>query len=78
LNCDLGAAGKTRSLSMRYRRPVPILTKLSFSAQRTISDGSIEATGELTLDDHVLCTAEMSAVLGDRSKLPAVSPRRRP
>ena len=29
LNCDMGQAGKTRSLALRYRRPVPILTELA-------------------------------------------------
>jgi hypothetical protein len=77
LNCDLGVAGKTRSLALRYRRPVPILTELEVSAHRTIADGSIESSGELRLDGAVLCEAEMSAVLGDRAALPAVSPRRR-
>jgi hypothetical protein len=77
LNCDLGAAGKTRSLSMRYRRPAPILTKLRFIVQRTISDRTIVATGELFQDDELLCAAEMNAVLGERANLPAASPRRR-
>jgi hypothetical protein len=78
LNCDLGAAGKTRSLSLRYRRPVPILTELEFAAERTIAGDSILSTGELRLDGTVLCAAEMNAVLGDRAALPAVSPRRQP
>ena len=77
LNCDLGAAGKTRSLSMRYRRPAPILTPLRFTAARTIGDGNIVATGELFRGDELLCQAEMHAVLGDRAALPAASPRRR-
>jgi acyl-coenzyme A thioesterase PaaI-like protein len=77
LNCDLGAAGKTRSLSMHYRRPAPILTPLRFTAARVISDGNIVANGELFRVDELLCQAEMHAVLGDRANLPASSPRRR-
>jgi hypothetical protein len=76
LNCDMGAAGKTRSLALRYRRPVPILTGLEVSARRTIAGGTIHSSGELRLDGTVLCEAEMTAVLGDRAALPIVSPRR--
>jgi hypothetical protein len=76
LNCDMGQAGKTRSLALRYRRPVPILTELAVVARRTLADGSIESSGELSLDGTVLCEAEMTAVLGDRTALPIVSPRR--
>ena len=77
VNCDLGTAGKTRSLSVRYRRPVPILTELEFAAERRIEEDSILASGELRLDGTLMCAAEMSAALGDRAALPAVSPRRR-
>ena len=76
LNCDMGLAGKTRSLSVRYRRPAPILTELEFVGERTVAEGSIVATGELRLDGTVLCAAEMNAAIGDRGALPAVSPRR--
>jgi acyl-coenzyme A thioesterase PaaI-like protein len=76
LNCDMGAAGKTRSLSVRYRRPVPILTELELAAERTVAQGSILSTAELRLDGAVMCSAEMDAVLGDRDALPGVSPRR--
>jgi hypothetical protein len=76
LNCDLGVAGKTRTLSLRYRRPVPILTELEFAAERTITEGSIASTAELRLDGVVMCAAEMSAVLGNRDALPDVSARR--
>jgi hypothetical protein len=78
LNCDMGAAGKTRSLSVRYRRPVPILTELELTAERTVAEGSILSTAELRLDGTVMSSAEMNAVLGDRNALPGVSPRRRP
>lgn len=77
LSCDMGGAGKTRGLALRYRRPVPILTELEVTAHRTIADGVIHSSGELSLDGTVMCGAEMTAVLGDRAALPAVSPRRR-
>jgi hypothetical protein len=76
LSCDMGATGKTRGLSLRFRRPAPILTELAFAATRRIADDAIRLDGELRLDDTVLCTAEVEAVLGARDALPAVSPRR--
>ena len=49
-NCEVGVAGKTTSLVLRYRRPVPLLTALSFSLERTVSEGRIRTTGELRSD----------------------------
>ena len=78
LNCDMGRAGKTRDLSLRYRRPTPILTELRVHGRAHASPTMrSNSTAELRLDGTVMCTAEMSAVLGDRAALPAVSPRRR-
>lgn len=76
LSCDMGRAGKTRDLHVRYRRPTPILTELQFRATRTVTDETIDFTAELCDGDTVVCTAEMRAVLGNRANLPAVSPRR--
>jgi hypothetical protein len=77
-NCEVGVAGKTVSMSVRYRRPVPLLETLSFSLERTVSDGRIRSAGELYAGERVLCQAEIDAVAGERSALPAVSPRRIP
>jgi hypothetical protein len=76
LNCDLGVSGKTSDLSVRYRRPTPLLTRLDVYARREIGATRIVSFAELRLDDKVLCEAEMRAVVGDRAALPAVSPRR--
>ena len=76
LNCDLGTAGKTASISLRYRRPTPLLTPLRVAASREIVDQRINSTAQLFLGDELLCTAEMSAVAGTREALPTVSPRR--
>jgi hypothetical protein len=76
LNCDLGLAGKTATLSLRYRRPTPLLTRLRVAATREVDGDRIRSRAELLLDDTVLCEAEMSAVAGNRDALPAVSPRR--
>jgi acyl-coenzyme A thioesterase PaaI-like protein len=77
-NCEVGVAGKTTSLVVRYRRPVPLLETLSFNLERAVSDGRIRSTAELRSAERVLCEAEIDAVAGDRSTLPAVSPRRTP
>jgi acyl-coenzyme A thioesterase PaaI-like protein len=76
LSCDLGLTGKTVSLSLRYRRPAPLLTRLRVGATREIDGDRIRSRGELLLDDTVLCEAEMSAVASNRAALPPVSPRR--
>ncbi|OAA27857.1 hypothetical protein UG55_1007185 [Frankia sp. EI5c] len=75
-NCELGVAGKTASLSLRYRRPTPLLAELRFVLARSADGARISSTGQLLAGDVVLCEAEMTAVRGDRSRLPAVSPRR--
>ena len=76
LNCDLGVAGKTVTIAMRYRRPTPLLRRLRVTAHRTIDGDRIHSEGELYDGDELLCTAEMSAVAGRVENLPAVSPRR--
>jgi hypothetical protein len=75
-NCDAGVAGKTTGLSLRYRRPTPLLTDLRFELARTVDGDRITSTGRLLDGDTVLCEAEVRAVAGDRASLPAVSPRR--
>jgi hypothetical protein len=76
LNCDLGLAGKTAELRLRYRRPTPLLTPLTFTVERSVDDGRITAHAELRRDGDLLCEAHMTAAKGDRNALPAVSPRR--
>ena len=78
LNCDLGLAGKTATLNLRYRRPTPLLTKLRIVASREIVENKIHSKAELYREDELLCTAEMTAVAGSRGALPYVSPRRPP
>jgi hypothetical protein len=75
-NCDVGQAGKTTSLTLRYRRPAPLATPLAFTVDRSAGDGRIHSTAGVSLDGRVLCEAEVDAVAGDRSNLPEVSPRR--
>jgi hypothetical protein len=75
-NCDVGVAGKTRSLDMRYRRPTPLETELIFTTSHSVDGPRVSSVGCLLLDGVVLCEARMDAVAGDRSRLPDVSPRR--
>lgn len=75
-NCDVGVAGKTTSLSLRYRRPAPIDRPLRFEIVRSETGGRIASTALLFSDDALLCEAQMEAVAGDKAALPSVSPRR--
>ncbi|MBX6387937.1 MAG: hypothetical protein IRZ08_02860 [Frankia sp.] len=75
-NCEVGQSGKTVELALRYRRPTPLLRRLRFTLTRAVEATRIHSTGQLLDGDVVLCEARMEAVRADRSKLPAVSPRR--
>jgi hypothetical protein len=75
-NCDLGVAGKTSSLTVRFRRPTPLLTPLRIEVTRLADDRHITSSVRL-LGAGVLCAeAEVRAVAGERANLPEVSPRR--
>jgi hypothetical protein len=75
-NCEVGVAGKTVSLTIRYRRPAPLLTALVVAAERRAEDGRIHSTIRLLDGDRLLCEAEVEAVAGARDAMPEVSPRR--
>jgi hypothetical protein len=77
-NCDVGTAGKTTALALRYRRPVPLLSTLRFTVERSMADGRIHSMASLLADERVLCEADIDAVAGDRTALPEVSPRQVP
>ena len=74
-NCDVGVAGKTTSIAIRYRRPTPLLTELAFEVERSVAAGRITSTARLLADGAVLCEAEVKAVAGNLAALPEVSPR---
>jgi hypothetical protein len=76
LNCARGLAGKTAELSIRFRRPTPLLTPLVYRVERVVDDRRISAHAELLLGDDLLCEAHLLAAKGDRAALPAISPRR--
>ena len=76
LNCALGLAGKTAELSLRFRRPAPLLTPLAYRIERVVDERRITAHAELFHDDDLLCEAHLVAAKGERATLPAVSTRR--
>jgi hypothetical protein len=77
-NCDVGVAGKTSSMTVSYRRPTPLLRDLDFEIERSTNDRRIKSNVRLSLEGKDLATAVVEAAAGDRSQLPAVSPRRDP
>ena len=77
-NCDLGVAGKTTSLAVRFRRPAPLLTPLGFEVVRRVDGRRLTSTAHLTGGDELLAEAEVVAVAGDPENLPEVSARRVP
>jgi hypothetical protein len=75
-NCEYGVAGKTTSLNVEYRRPTPVLEALQFQIERSSDARRITSTARIGIGGTVLCQATMEAVAGDRSRLPAVAPRK--
>lgn len=75
-NCDVGTAGKTTRLDVRYSAPTPLLADLHFDIVRATEAGRIESTARLHAGEQLCATATMRAVAGHRGALPTVSPRR--
>ena len=72
-NCSIGRAGKTRSLTVTYRRPTPLLTDLRFDIERSAEERSIASTARRLLGDRVLCSAVVDAVAGAPTTLAGAS-----
>ena len=68
-SCATRLTGKTRSLTVTFRRPTPILTELQFDIARTQSDGKVTSTARLLRDDEVLCTGEFNTAASSPDKL---------
>lgn len=75
-NCELGIPGKTVSLHVDYLKPAPLLRPLEFEVRRTAAGGRGTSVARLHSGDRVYCTATVTAVAGDVSRLQEVSPRR--
>ena len=68
-SCAARLTGKTRSLTVTFRRPTPILTELRFDIVRTQSDGKVTSTARLLRDDEVLCIGEVNTVASSPDRL---------
>lgn len=76
-NCALGESGKTARLEVDYRRPVPLLTTLTFAIDRHEEGRRIHSSAELAHDGQTLAEARMVAVRGT-ARPPATAPRKEP
>ena len=68
-SCAASRTGKTRSLTVTFRRPTPILAELRFDIERSEDDGRVTSTARLLLVDEVLCIGEFKTVASDPAKL---------
>ena len=69
-NCVTGLSGKTRGLTVTFRRPTPILTELRFDIVRSQIERGITSTARVLVDDEVLCTGEVDTLASRPEKLP--------
>lgn len=67
-SCATGRTGKTRSLTVTFRRPTPILTELTFDVTRVEADGRVTSTARL-LGDEVLCIGELNTSASSPDRL---------
>jgi hypothetical protein len=68
-SCAAARTGKTRSLTVTFRRPTPILTELRFDIERLEEEGRVTSTARLLLGDDVLCIGELKIVANSPDKL---------
>ncbi|MFE6862190.1 PaaI family thioesterase [Nocardia sp. NPDC057668] len=61
-NCAVGLSGKTRSMTVTYRHPTPLLTELRFEIERSVGERGVDSTLRLHRGDELLCVGEVSAV----------------
>ncbi|MFZ0832650.1 MAG: hypothetical protein WAM92_06105 [Mycobacterium sp.] len=61
-NCAVARTGRTRSLTVTFRRPTPVLTDLHFDIVRSERDQAVTSTARILHDDQVLCIGEFTAV----------------
>jgi hypothetical protein len=68
-NCATTLSGKTRSLTVKYRRPTPILVELRFEIVRRDGERGLTSTATLALDGEVLCVGVVETVALPPEKL---------
>ena len=68
-NCVAGLSGETRTLTVTFRRPTPVLTELRFDIVRSQIERGIASTARLLLDDEVLCSGEVNTLASPPDKL---------
>lgn len=68
-SCAVALSGKTRSLTVTYRRPTPILTELTFDIVRSEVERNVISTVRLMRDGEVLCIGEVTTVASSPEKL---------
>ncbi|HEX2213620.1 MAG TPA: hypothetical protein VHH12_09255, partial [Mycobacterium sp.] len=68
-SCATGRTGKTRSLTVKFRRPTPILTELHFDVTRSEADARVTSTARLLHGDEVLCIGEFATAASSPDKL---------
>ena len=61
-SCAAARTGKTRSLTVTFRRPTPIDTELRFDIERSEDHDRVTSTARLLLRGEVLCTGEFKTV----------------
>jgi hypothetical protein len=71
-SCATGRTGKTRSLTVTFRRPTPVLAELHFDIARSEDEGRVTSTARLLLGDEVLCIGEFKTVATSPDKLTGV------
>jgi hypothetical protein len=68
-NCATAPSGMTRTMTVTYRRHVPLLVKLDFDIVRVEVDRAVTSTARLLLDGQVLCVGEVDAVVVPSERL---------
>jgi hypothetical protein len=68
-SCAAARTGKTRSLTVTFRRPTPVLIELRFDIERVEEADLVTSTARLLLGDEVLCIGELKTVANSPEKL---------
>jgi hypothetical protein len=68
-SCAAERTGKTRSLTVTFCRPTPVLTDLRFDIERSEDDGRVTSTARLQLDGEVLCIGEFKTTATSSDRL---------